>query len=138
MVKLPPTPCDTMPSHASDQTPEIVYLPKDVIEPSSIVHLVEEAVNLKTNQLEYRYDFIDYFFEVPGGAIRARTYLHSTDNVSVYLPKGGTLEHPDTGRVLHYLARRFRKLERLGQDGYEEIPIEPGGMIDSRTGKPVP
>lgn len=138
VVKLPPTPCDAMTSFSSNRETGVLLIPMDVIEPSSIIHLVEEAENPKTKQLEHHYNFIDYFFEITGGTVRARTYLDSTEKVSVHLPKELALEHPDAARVLHYLARRFKMIERLGQSGYEEVPIESGGMIDRRTGEPVP
>lgn len=124
MVRLPKTPFDRT-TVTGDGEPEREWRSYgDLINPSSIEHMIDEAVDLERKQIEFRYEFLEYHFAVAAGQVRARAYLDEMDHAAIYLPDGMTLEHADALRVLHYLARRFREVRTLGPDGYQAIEIE--------------
>jgi len=83
----------------------------DVVVPTEIEHKVE--------QLEQRYNFIDYHFTLDGVYLRARAYLDNIEVVTVFGPfeRRGSIKHIDApnakNAVLAYLSRRFRTIGQL-------------------------
>ena len=98
---------------------------RDSGSPEELVpHLIDHQVDeiWVEGNLEQRYNFIDYHFMVDERRYRARTYLDEADKVALYGPFGSdnqVLGDSFDSRVVAYLRRRFRKLERLGAGGYE-------------------
>jgi hypothetical protein len=118
MILLPPTPlrqiCDK---------PYDLYSASDLITPTTIVHDVDEALNPDNRYVSHYYNYIDYFFKVQGGVIRARTYLDRIKKVTIYLPEGMELEHSDALRVLQYLVRRYSEIRRPEKGGDVRIDV---------------
>jgi hypothetical protein len=98
-----------------------VFTPSDPILPSKLEHLVEDGYDLKEKTQLFYYNFLRYEFEHPAGAIWARSYLDTTDHVAIYPSKGVALDDPIVEKVIAYLRRRYVKVLRLGQTGYEPI-----------------
>jgi hypothetical protein len=98
-----------------------VFTPSDPILPSKLEHLVEDGYDLKEKTQLFYYNFLRHEFEHPAGAIWARGYLDTTDHVAIYPPKGVALDDPIVEKVIAYLRRRYVKVLRLGQTGYEPI-----------------
>lgn len=91
----------------------------DVVVPTEIEHKVEEVWGgEKADQLEQRYNFIDYHFELDGVYLRARTYLDDIGDVVVFGPfeRRGSIKNVDAPKakdaVLAYLSRRFRTVRQ--------------------------
>lgn len=93
---------------------------KDAITPTLIEHRVDSGAHERTGEVLYHYNYLYYRFDADG-EIRARSYLDEIDKVSLFLPRGMDLEHPDAKRVLGYLIRRFRRIEMLDKTGYVAI-----------------
>jgi hypothetical protein len=100
----------------------------DSITPVSIEHHCEEI--FVGTQLAEKYNYLDYWFELDGARMRARTYLDSRDEALLYPALGPSqpdgspslLETPKLRTaVIAYLRRRFRKLKELGATGYSTI-----------------
>ena len=91
----------------------------DVVVPTEIEHKVEEIWGgAEKDQLEQRYNFIDYHFELDGVYMRARTYLDDIEVAVVFGPfeqRYGVkkVDRPKArDAVLAYLRRRFRTVQR--------------------------
>lgn len=100
---------------------------EDAIRPVRITHNSEQLWN--GNDLEQNYNYLVYEFETEQHSYRARAYLDDIQTVSVYGPfdKSASNPVPLAGvqvdqRVLDYLRRRYRSIQRLGSAGY--VPIE--------------
>jgi hypothetical protein len=91
----------------------------DVVVPTEIEHTIEEIWGgEKADQLEQRYNFIDYHFELDGVYLRARAYLDDMEVAVVFGPfeRRGSIRKVDTPEakdaVLAYLRRRFRTVQQ--------------------------
>jgi hypothetical protein len=100
---------------------------EDQISPLRITHHCEEIWN--GNTLEQKYNYLVYEFETDQHRYRARAYLDDIHTVSIFGPfdkdasgvaqlEGIELDQ----RVVAYLRRRYREIERLGPAGY--VPIK--------------
>lgn len=94
---------------------------QDPISPSSVEHCVDAGVDEQTRELLFHCNYLRYRFDVHDGTIAARSYLDEIEKVSLQLPKGMSLAHPDAERVLEYLKRRYRRVEMLHQEGYVSV-----------------
>lgn len=111
---------------------------EDPIEPVSVVHNVDEA--LQGGEPGFRYNYLVYRFVRDGAEMGARCYLDDAGEVSIHGPSvlnDGTgplvsVEAPALRQaVLRYLTRRFNVITELSGDrGYEPIWIvkRPGWM----------
>jgi hypothetical protein len=91
----------------------------DVVVPTEIEHKIEEIWGGgKADQLEQRYNFIDYHFELDGVYLGARAYLDDIGVAVVFDPfeRRGSIKKVDTPKakdaVLAYLRRRFRTVQQ--------------------------
>ena len=97
----------------------------DPIAPVEITHSVDEIV--VDGQMQARYNYLAYHFEVEGDYCRARTYLNDIGTVSVYGPFAGRgsrdiVEAPQFfDYVMSFLKRRFLRIDILGEEGYVTI-----------------
>jgi hypothetical protein len=123
MIRLPPTPLDAFPV-ISDGPTKYLYSSDDLITPTGIVHTVDEAIDLDGDVQGFRYNFIDYRFDLEGGSVTARSYADEMDHVFIHLPDGMSLEQPDALRVLQYLARRYGEIRRFEAGGYVRVEVE--------------
>jgi hypothetical protein len=91
----------------------------DVVVPTEIEHKIEEIWGgEKQDQLEQRYNFVDYHFDLDGVYLRARAYLDDIEVAVVF----GPFERRDSSKkvdrskardaVLAYLRRRFRTVQQ--------------------------
>lgn len=103
---------------------------KDPVSPSLVEHRLEAALHEETRELLFCYNYIYYKFDVPGGMIWARSYLHDIKRASLFLPKGMPIADAGAQRVLGYLTLRFRQIDMLGKDGY--VPIWPRGAEEGQ------
>jgi hypothetical protein len=88
----------------------------DAIEPVQIEHIFDEVWS--SNELQQRYNFLDYHFERDGAYCRARSYSDQFQCVALFGPFNGRdstrkvrsphLEHD----VMLYLNRRFNEVSR--------------------------
>ena len=99
----------------------------DPILPRSIVHRYDEVWD--GDRLMNVYNYFDYEFEIGAYLYKARAYLDDMSTVSIVGPVQAERELSDESfnseidqRVLAYLRRRFRYIERLTPTGY--VPIE--------------
>jgi hypothetical protein len=117
--------CDIAPS---GQKPEFVisditnrsdFIDSDPISPGLIEHKVEEIYI--DGQLEQVYNFIDYWFDCDAGRLRARAYLDTPHEATVYPAiregTGHTLELGEDPAVreavILYLSRRYMIIKDL-------------------------
>lgn len=98
-----------------------LFCPSDLIQPSKLEHLVEEAYDLATDRLLFRYNFLRYEFEHPTGIIWARSYLHTPTRISIYPPSGVPLNDPVVIKVIAYARRRYQDVQHLTDGGYEPL-----------------
>jgi len=110
----------------------------DPIQPVRIRHEVDEFVD--ADGLDGRYNYIVYEFERSGVHVGARTYLDEIGTVSLFGPFKGEesrerVSDPElVDAVVAYMKRRFHRIDRLGDDGYETIWCRP--TTSSTAGKP--
>jgi len=100
---------------------------EDAILPVRITHKSEQLWN--GENLEQNYNYLVYEFETEQHSYRARSYLHDIQTVVVFGPfdKNASTLMPLEGvqvdqRVLDYLRRRYRAIQRFGPEGC--VPIE--------------
>jgi hypothetical protein len=91
----------------------------DVVVPTEIEHRIEEIRGGENDdQIEQRYNFIDYHFDLAGVYLRARAYLDDMAVAVVFGPFEGRdsirkVDAPNTEEaVLAYLRRRFRTVQQ--------------------------
>jgi hypothetical protein len=91
----------------------------DVVVPTEIEHKIEEIWGgEKADQLEQRYNFIDYHFELDGVYLGARAYLDDIEVAVMFGPfeRRDSIKKVDTPKakdaVLAYLRRRFRTVRQ--------------------------
>jgi hypothetical protein len=91
----------------------------DVVVPTEIEHKIEEIWGgEKKDQLEQRYNFIDYHFDLDGVYLRARAYLDDIEVAVVFGPfeRRGSSKKVDRPKardaVLAYLRHRFRTVQQ--------------------------
>lgn len=105
-------------------------LPDDKVKPTEIQHNVDEII--VDGSLMEKYNFIIYHFSNNGESYRARTYLDTINEVSLFGPYGN-LDDPQANvkptvyynNVLDYLKRRFRHIQALDEEGYITIWKDP-------------
>ena len=86
--------------------------PKDPIQPSTIQHGLDEARHPSNGSgepgtLEFCYNYLDYQFQTPSGAIHARSYLDNIKRVTIH-PRPEQMAEPLLEDIKAYLARRYR------------------------------
>lgn len=97
----------------------------DLILPVRITHECERIWN--GNSLEQEYNYLVYEFDTDRHSYWARSYLDDINKVSIFGPFRPNTRNPAPGkqeideRVLAYFRRRYRKLQRLGSNGYVAI-----------------
>jgi len=95
------------------------------MEPCKIEHVIE-LVEVD-DQIDQVYNYIEYEFEGHGACLRARAYVDEIHFVSIYGPfqSSDDLTVVDVPELLteaiEYLRVRFEKVERLEENGYEEV-----------------
>jgi hypothetical protein len=103
---------------------EVVDDEDDPVLPSAIEHKCEEI--LDGDQLNQKYNYLVYHFEVGGCYFWARAYLRNIESVALY----GPFESRATMRlvegsldeaVIAYLKRRFWTIQTYGRDGYATL-----------------
>jgi hypothetical protein len=96
----------------------------DSVKPVEIEHRCDEIFEGRV--LLQRYNYIIYHFDCGGSYFWARTYTDEIDTVSVYGPfenrdKKNLTSDPLDEAILSYLKRRFRKIQKLGEEGYTVV-----------------
>ena len=97
----------------------------DPIRPIAIHHKVERIGPEEAPDVVYNY--LVYEFQRDGAVCKARAYLETIEEVSIYGPFAGPddlrpIEAPGfRADVLSYLKRRFRVIQELREDGYHTI-----------------
>ena len=99
---------------------EFCFVDEDPVRPTEIEHRCEEIFD--DGAMTQRYNYLVYHFVGDGAHFTARAYLDSIDTVSVYGPfEGRDSSKPVSGpmneAMLAYLKRRFRRIEKLGDEG---------------------
>ncbi len=113
------------PEIVSSRFRELTSQPDDPIRPTAILHNIDEIDAEETPDVVYNY--LVYAFERDGAVCKARTYLDTIEEVSVFGPFAGPddlrpIEAPGfRADVLSYLKRRFRVIQELREDGYHTI-----------------
>ena len=100
----------------------------DSIEPVRIEHKVDEII--ADGLVEQSYNYLDYQFDSPAGAIHVRSYLNTSHAATIHPPVGlgdGKLLFGEdwTARdaIIAYLTRRFLVIKELSLAGYQPIWI---------------
>lgn len=106
----------------------IVTAEDDAVAPARLEHRMEEV--LVDGQPDQAYNYLAYSFERDGASVAVRVYMDEADRALVFPPEpsGARAERTPAAErlrqdVLCYLARRFRLIEELGEDGYEPVWI---------------
>lgn len=100
------------------------FVDSDNIRPIEIEHRCDEL--FEGEVLLQRYNYIVYHFDCDGSYFWARTYTDEIGTVSVYgsfesRDKRNLISGPLDEAMLSYLKRRFRKIQTLGNAGYEVV-----------------
>jgi hypothetical protein len=94
------------------------------IRPIEIEHRCDDI--FESGALLQRYNYIVYHFNCDGSYFWARTYTDEIGTVSVYGPfesrdKRKLTSGPLDEAMLSYFKRRFRKIQKLGEEGYTVV-----------------
>jgi hypothetical protein len=100
------------------------FVNSDNVRPIEIEHRCDEL--FEGGALLQRYNCIVYHFDCNGSYFWARTYTDEIGTVSVYGPfesreKRNLTSGPLDEAMLSYFKRRFRKIRRLGEEGYAVV-----------------
>jgi len=100
----------------------------DAIAPVRLEHRMDEVI--VDGEPDQAYNYLAYRFERDGAAVTVRVYMDEADRALLFPPEpGGAMAEPSPAAerlrqdVLCYLARRFRLIEELGEEGYEPVWI---------------
>lgn len=95
-------------------------------QPKAIVHGFDYMLDKGGRVFEYKYNYLDYFWNIEGVKISARHYLErGTPEVTVDVPVA-VLERPKYAGVLAYLQRRYLLIKTKEDAGYVPQWIEAG------------
>jgi hypothetical protein len=97
------------------------FVNRDDIRPIEIEHRCDGF-----SALLQRYSYIVYHFDCDGSYFWARAYTDDIVSVSVYGPfesrdKRNLTSGPLDEAMLSYLKLRFRKIQKLGKEGYTAV-----------------
>lgn len=114
-------------SGRSVSTADFRWVEDDPIAPVLIEHRCQETFTAD-GRLENRYNFLRYSFERAGVGVLCRTYMDEAERVTLYdahrLGEGPfeRVEAPELRQdVLLFLTRRFRLIDRIGEQGLEPV-----------------
>ena len=98
----------------------------DNVVPTEIEHKCEE--HFDGDERVQKYNYIIYHFACGGSDAYfwARAYIDEIDTISVYGPfesrhAANRISGPLNEAMLSYLKRRFRRIQKLGDNGYVEL-----------------
>lgn len=96
-------------------------------QPKAIVHGFDYMLDEGGRIFEYKYNYLDYFWNIEGVQIRARHYLDRAwfEEITVDVPVA-VLERPKYAGVLAYLQRRYLLIKTKEETGYVPQWIEAG------------
>jgi hypothetical protein len=100
------------------------FVNSDNIRPIEIEHRCDEI--FEGAALQQRYNYIVYHFDCNGSYFWARAYTDDIGTVSVFGPfesrdKRNLTSGPLDEAMLSYFKRRFRKIQKLGKEGYTAV-----------------
>ncbi len=104
---------------------EMNYSNDDELNPFLVEHRCEGV--FEGDEMVQMYNYIYYEIGAADDYYWARAYLDAIEEVSIFGPFSDTtfrekLDNPIDARVVSYFRRRYRRLQKLGEQGYESIP----------------
>jgi len=75
--------------------------------PFRIKHHSEMDFDPDTGECLYHYNYLEYWFVFAAGTVRARAYLDTISQVSLYPCPDGTHSEQELAGILAYLRRRY-------------------------------